>query len=372
MVDLTKVLCLSIILLQNVPAAYAANCETTSTGLTPLTEMGDNLYHGKEGGLYLEGNTPSEEFQAAGILKAEQIRPLDHNGLRDDEEGKIVLLSVGMSLTSMEFEAFRDLSASDPLKNPHVSIIDGAVYGVGASAIANSDSDLYWMRVDLRLNRSGLTGEQVQVVWLKEVNGPRSGFPKDAENLEEDLKTIVQMLKVRYINLRIVYLSSRSYGGYDEIGLNFEPYAYETGFAVKWLIQAQITGDPQINFDASKGDVKAPLLRWGPYLWADGVSPRRDDGLRWECSDFIGDGVHPSSSGRAKVARLLLSFMQTDPTARIWYLSEDARKEILEPVVFASPFPTIRQTVLIVTAVGVIVVAIRLALRRRAEGEKYE
>jgi hypothetical protein len=51
---------------------------------------------------------------------------------------------------------------------------------------------------------------------------------------------------------------------------------------VRWLIQDQIEGDAALNYDASRGPVKAPLLMWGHYLWADGTTPRQSDGLVWE------------------------------------------------------------------------------------------
>jgi hypothetical protein len=63
--------------------------------------------------------------------------------------------------------------------------------------------------------------------------------------------------------------------------------------------------------------VKAPLLLWGPYLWADGVTPRQD-GLAWLRTD-LGD-VHPSESGKKKVAELLLKFFKNDPYARPWFV----------------------------------------------------
>lgn len=334
--------------------------------------MGSDLYQGKEGGLYPQGNTPRDDFQAASIEMAKRIQPLDNEGNPDAENGRIVLLSIGMSLTSMEFGAFQNLAASDPLKNPKVSIIDGAFPGVGAASVANRETDIYWNGVGRRLNMSELDSKQVQVVWLKEVNGPQRGFPKDAEKLEEDLKTIVQILKERYVNLHIIYLSSRSYGGYSAIGLNPEPYAYETGFAVKWLIQAQMNGDPDLNYDESKGVVTAPLLRWGPYLWADGANARKDNNLNWQCSDFSDDGLHPSSSGMMKIAKLLLNFMQTDPTARIWYLTEDAQNQTIDPLVFASSFPTLWQMVLIIIGLGGVFVVIRFARNRRQVEEEYE
>ena len=88
--------------------------------------------------------------------------------------------------------------------------------------------------------------------------------------------------------------------------MNPEPYAYESAFAVRWLIQDQIAAQQELNFDPSRGTVKAPLLLWGPYLWADGTTPRQPDKLSYKREDLAGDGTHPSTSGREKVAKLLL------------------------------------------------------------------
>jgi hypothetical protein len=91
---------------------------------------------------------------------------------------------------------------------------------------------------------------------------------------------------------------------------------------VRWLIQEQIKGDASLNDDPAKGPVRAPVLLWGPYLWADGTTPRRTDGLIYEAKDMMIDGTHPSDSGRRKVAVLLLKFFQSDPLASKWYLKK--------------------------------------------------
>ena len=64
----------------------------------------------------------------------------------------------------------------------------------------------------------------------------------------------------------------------------------------------------------------APWVDWGTYNWADGLSPR-SDGLTWECADFVTDGTHPSTSGREKVAQILLAFAHAEPTIAAWYLA---------------------------------------------------
>ena len=124
--------------------------------------------------------------------------------------------------------------------------------------------------------------------------------------------------KATFPNLRVAYLSSRIYGGYNIVGIrrvNPEPFAYETAFSVRWVIQDQIQSETQ-------GKVDDPVLLWGPYLWADGVTPRKSDKLVWERKDLAEDGVHPSKIGGQKVANLLLEFFKSDASAKIWFVKE--------------------------------------------------
>jgi hypothetical protein len=178
----------------------------------------------------------------------------------------------------------------------------------------------YWTKLTGHLEAAGLSPAQVQVIWIKEADaGPREGFPGYAKKLQAELTRIVQLLPARFPNLKLVYLSSRTYGGYAKTPLNPEPYAYESGFAVKWLIEQQVEGDPALNYDAAKGPVKAPWLSWGPYLWANGAT-KRADGFSYEESDFAEDGTHESASGQQKVGQQLLQFFKTDSTTRSWFL----------------------------------------------------
>jgi hypothetical protein len=79
------------------------------------------------------------------------------------------------------------------------------------------------------------------------------------------------------------------------------------------VIQDQIESE-------KKGKADGPILIWGPYLWADGVIPRKSDQLVWERKDFSQDGVHPSRTGGEKVVGLLLSFFKNDPGAKAWFV----------------------------------------------------
>jgi hypothetical protein len=168
------------------------------------------------------------------------------------------------------------------------------------------------------LRRAGSSPLQAQVVWLKEANAtPRGAFPASAETLQWNLASVVRIIKQKLPNVRLCYITSRIYAGYATSNLNPEPYAYESAFAVKWLIDSQIRGD-SLNFDPARGVVDAPWLSWGPYLWADGLNPR-SDGLTWPCSYFQSDGTHPATGARILVADSLLAFIQHDPTTVPWY-----------------------------------------------------
>jgi hypothetical protein len=135
-----------------------------------------------------------------------------------------------------------------------------------------------------------------QVAWVKQARiapGNIGEFPKHAEEMQGHMVTVLNMLKDRFPNLRIAYLSSRIYAGYAKSTLNPEPYAYESAFVVRWLIEDQIKGEPSLNYDPDKGAVKSPLLLWGPYFWADGEKGRKIDDLIWKPVDLAGDGTHP-------------------------------------------------------------------------------
>src|SRR6185436_9485091 len=116
----------------------------------------------------------------------------------------------------------------------------------------------FWAEVDRRLQAAGATRAQVQTAWIKQANaGPSQGFPKYAQELQAHQAKIVRLMHERFPNLKMVYLSSRTFGGYATTRLNPEPYAYESGFSVKWLIEEQIKGDKELNYDAKKGAVKS-------------------------------------------------------------------------------------------------------------------
>jgi len=294
-----------------------------STGLVPLVDLKSGSYKGEQGGLYPGGsNAPPREHQKAGLEAAAGIVPRDTSG-QPSRDGKIVLVSIGMSNTTQEFQVFQKLASADPDLNPRLVLVDGAQGGQAADVTADPRSR-FWGVLDQRLSAAGVSRQQVQAVWLKQaIRVPSRPFPLEAKKLQEYIRATIHNLQNSFPNLKIAYLSSRIYAGYATTPLNPEPHAYETAFAVKWVIADQIGGKPELNFVSGRGPVRAPWLAWGPYLWADGIK-RSSEGLVYTRDDLAGDGTHPSPQGREKVARRLLSFFKRERTARSWFVSPAA------------------------------------------------
>jgi len=308
--------------------------QVDTSKLIPLTDLGTKEYKGFKGGLYPDGkNERPASHEAAGRKLAKTIEPLDPDG-NPSPQGKIVLLGIGFSNTLQSFQGFMQVAAGDQGINPRVVLVNGAVGGVPASVAQHEDGEIngrkYWPIVNERLKTAGVTPNQVQVVWIKETNpAPHvGGFPKYTQDLQGQITRIVQLLPKRFPKIKLVYLSSRTYGGWARrpgggAPGNSEPYSYETGFAVKWLIEQQLQGKPELNFDPTRGPAKAPWLSWGPYLWANGDT-KRSDGFHFEMTDFRdNDRMHHSEAGMKKIGQQLLQFFKTDPTTRTWFLGSE-------------------------------------------------
>ena len=325
--------------------AAALPAQTPPFVATPLTEMGQSeTYLGFSGGLYPNGsNVMPDAHAAAGRTRALAIQPLDTGG-HPSASGRIVLLSIGMSHTTQEFCSQNGLQPCNPwtfigqalvdgdVDHTALALVNGARSGQTAIKWSVPSADNFDRVRDFDLAAQGLTEAQVQAVWLKEADAhPTSSLPNadaDAYTLETLLGDVIRSAKTRYPNLQCVFVTSRSYAGYAISDLNPEPYAYESGFAVKWIVQAQIDQmanggvivDPRagdLNYDAG-----APWIGWGPYLWADGTIPRGSDGLIWVPEDFEpSDLTHPSTLGETKVGNMLLAFFENDPRTRPWFLA---------------------------------------------------
>ena len=313
----------------------SADCTLTNIGIVPLNELGFGSYSNHAGGLYPGGvNTRPAAHEAAGILIAQGIKPLDAAGNVNTNTGKIGLLSLGMSNVTQEWATkgtnhFLRIATNDPSLNPRVAIADGAIGGQDAPKWTNSASTNWDVVITNRLPAYGLTTNQIQVVWLKQaLAGPTNygAFPAHARTLQAMEEMILRNAKAKFPNLKIAYLSSRTRAYTTNSGdLSPEPFAFECGFAARWVIEDQLNKTNNLNYDPTNGPVVAPWLSWGPYLWANGSVPR-GDGVVSVCSDVeASDYTHPTTNGHvAKVAVELLTFFKTDPTATPWFLKTNS------------------------------------------------
>lgn len=299
---------------------------STTDPLVPLTDLGIGTYLGQQGGLYANGsNVRPAVHDAAGVLLAQSIQPLDASG-NPDPNGKMGLMTLGMSETRLESMQFVTEAMADPSLNPHLVVFNGAIDQIVAARWANPNDGVWNSIFNFFLPQAGLTSNQVVAAWIKDAdNFKSSSFPSNAQPSQADLESIARNLHTFFPNLKLAYFSSRIYGGYANgrlSNVNYEPYAYETGWSVKNAIADQINGNSNLNFDPNLGTVYAPWMAWGPYDWANGMLAR-SDGLVWTCQDIQNDGIHPSVPyGVQKDANLLMNFFKTDTTTAPWFLAQ--------------------------------------------------
>lgn len=290
------------------------------TGLIPLSDLGSGEYNGMSGGLYPNGsNDIPENHLRAGLNAASQIQPLRSDGI-PDPEGKIVFLAVGMSNTGLYFDAFRDQASRFKDYNPQVCMVNGALEGKDIDNVLTA-TDPYWRFVFHQIKKAHVNALQVQAIWFMQaqlVTGITVGEGLGhMDIMTQKYIAAIHVLRSLFPNLKQVFSSAREYGGYSAPGLgNPEPYAYLTGWAWKKLIELQINGDPQLQFEGPLA--KAPWLAWSNYFWADGGT-LRSDGLNWIFpDDFEADGVHPSTKGKLKAGSILFDFFSKDATTS-WF-----------------------------------------------------
>jgi hypothetical protein len=179
----------------------------------------------------------------------------------------------------------------------------------------------------------------------------------DATNVEWEGGLFVRAAKSRMPNLKLMFFGSRIYGQYCNLGDSCAdpgPYDYEKAFGIKALIAAQETQCPTSMtctgpVDAIAGDLNyvngtAPLILWAhaepsqtfdgnvhsAYMWANGATPRQEDGLFWcdgqaaaPCNgeiDFGSDGLHLNdTTGTTKAGTILFNFFSQSKYTRPWF-----------------------------------------------------
>lgn len=295
-------------------------CDNDTTGNISIIDLTTGSFLGMTGGLYPGGtNQMPAVHETEGISLSDQILPLDESGNVDLDNGKIVFASIGMSNCAQYTQHFHNEASASPLKNPDVTLLNLALGGKDIDALLFGN---YFNVVDTilssgsRSNGVPIDRLQVQVVWFLQATlvsriDPDEGTAHIGVVEDKFLQAFIR-LKQEFPNLKQIYCSGRSYGGYNPPGRgNPEPYAYYTNWAFKKLVDRQVNGDLALN----SADV--PWIAWAGHIWADGTKAS-SDGHAWDCDDFVCDGVHPAVYGKQKVTDILMNFFTTDPTSE-WF-----------------------------------------------------
>ena len=183
---------------QDAVANTAASAENTCTGVyqhvsLPLNDLGNRVYirmdgenTGEIGGLYPGGaNQRPAAHTKAGIALAGQVAPLDINGKPDPENGKIVMISVGMSNTGAEFLRFIQNAQYDRDLNKQLVLVNGAQPNMTAPDWVDPQAPT-WQVVNKHLAERKVSPLQVQVAWIKLTHVGTGPFPGWSQNLETD------------------------------------------------------------------------------------------------------------------------------------------------------------------------------------------
>lgn len=225
------------------------------------------------------------------------------------KDGVIGVVCVGMSNGNQECGDFIQRAAVDYAAaiNPAVRVVNCAVGGHAVERwIDPAYDDVLWRRcVEQRLPASGVRLDQVRVIWHKAANqfttapggAAKPAYPAAASDYDafvSNLSLFAARVPAWFPDVQAVYTSSRSYGGFANSAARGEPLSYEEGHALNTWLDAHPVVD-------------GVWYGWGPYLWAPdcATGDTNGGGICYDRGDYVGDGVHPAPSGRAKVSALL-------------------------------------------------------------------
>ncbi|MBC8172942.1 MAG: SGNH/GDSL hydrolase family protein [Chitinophagales bacterium] len=296
---------------------YAQDCSQTSTNFIPLADLGKNTFEGFTGGKYPGGSNaiPSLHYNN-GLELSQQIQPLNKGGETDISNGKIGFIVLGFSTAAMTGRYVRNMHEIINTDS-QLKIIIGAQGGRDINAMTSEKSD-YWIKVDSALRENDMSAEQVQIIWLSssDVQAHALPFPAQSNMQAEKYRMMLQNIKRYYPNIKIVFLSDRTYAGYigNDAGPQElkEPTAYYNSWAVKWVIEKQIMNEAGYTRDV------IPFIDWGTLLWTNGETGN-EKGYTWDCTDAGKGGIHPSAKGRAKEATRVYLFFRNHPYTQKWF-----------------------------------------------------
>jgi hypothetical protein len=248
--------------------------------------------------------------QTPGTYKGLWLRLVDHGPPQVTAvDGVIGLVCVGMSNGNQECSTFIEQvnGAWAGERNPQVRVVNCAVGGHAIERWNDPafDDRLWDICLSVRLPQAGVRPDQVRVLYHKAANqftvGPSNQplpvYPaagSDYDNFLGNLQAFAARVPEKFPAVQAVYTSSRSYGGYAGGPGRGEPLSYEEGHALnRWLRDTR--------------NAQGVWYGWGAYLWAPDCATGITNGAAvcFVRADYVDDGVHPSSDGRLKIARMM-------------------------------------------------------------------
>ena len=118
------------------------------------------------------------------------------------------------------------------------------------AAIAEREVDL--AEQQLERARLSVAADVKRAYYALALSRERLELVREQERIWRQIEGVA---RARYPNLGLIYLASRTYAGYASTNLNPEPYAYEGGFSMRWLIERQQAGAAGLNADPERGPV---------------------------------------------------------------------------------------------------------------------
>jgi hypothetical protein len=233
-----------------------------------------------------------------GEIFSSKVVPRNDQGM-PSPTGRIYIHAEGHSNALRVFDAFKGLLSSSSLENSAVRFVNNAA---GGMALEN------WVAAGV-----GAVDVKVQVVLLHHSLNKTFGNCNQQTYVDSTafyLRIRLQQLKIKYPNLKQVFLQSREFGGwkcYSSPGAQAEPAGYYNGFGVKTFIASQVSAsDSSLNYQ------NAPFLAWSFNPWDPAT-------LR---SWFEEPGLHPCSTGASFWAQQWFDFLLNDSTTKGWFAKQ--------------------------------------------------
>ncbi len=308
------------------------DCSILSGSFVPIENLGTSTYMTYQGGQYPGGSNTRSALQLTRALnQVNAIMPRNSSGAIDQANGKIVMIGVGASNPRTEFTAFEQLCDTFQCLNNKLKIVNVCKGGTGIQKM-NYDTAAYWNIATDTLLSYGLSNLQVQIVWIEQehTGSTNTVFPSAPLQLVNEYKKLLQIILIKYPNVKIAYINSRAYSGYADNSAGpglWAPRDYYNSWAVKWVIENQITN--ATGFDYTGSNPSIPFVDWATNSWANGNIPKLD-GFFWDCVNDFGpsDGLHLSTLGEKKVGQRLFNYFSTDTTSKIWFVDASCKPTI--------------------------------------------